>query len=97
LNTSGYKDSILVGPEVDDIGNLKNITGPGEYYVREFLKNDEDCIDFVTWHQYYINGKKAKAQDFIDPKVFNILSEQIKSLQDVIDGAEKKIPMWLCK
>ncbi|XP_027840652.2 heparanase-like isoform X3 [Aphis gossypii] len=61
----------------------------------EFLKNDEDCIDYVTWHQYYINGRTAKVQDFIDPKVFNILSKQIKSLQDVIDGVGKKIPMWL--
>ncbi|KAE9542850.1 hypothetical protein AGLY_002761 [Aphis glycines] len=96
LNTSGYNDSILVGPEVNNIRHPINITEQGEYYVKEFLKNDEDCIDYVTWHQYYINGKTAKVQDFIDPKVFNILSKQIKSLQDVIDGLGKKIPMWLC-
>ncbi|XP_027840651.2 heparanase-like isoform X2 [Aphis gossypii] len=84
-----------VGPEVDNIKNPINITYQGQYYVKEFLKNDEDCIDYVTWHQYYINGRTAKVQDFIDPKVFNILSKQIKSLQDVIDGVGKKIPMWL--
>jgi len=96
LNTSGYEDSILVGPEVNHIRNKKNLT-QGEDYAKEFLNNDEDCIDYVTWHQYYLDGREAHVQDFMNPEVFNILSKQIKSMQDVIDGVGKKTPMWLCK
>ena len=97
LNISGYEDSILVGPEVNHIGDPKNPTQRGENYAKEFLENEENSIDYVTWHQYYLNGRTAQVQDFINPDVFNILSSQIKSLENVIQATKKTIPMWLCK
>ncbi|XP_033209706.1 heparanase-like isoform X2 [Belonocnema kinseyi] len=95
LNTSGYEDSILVGPEVNRIGDSEHPTQRGENYAKEFLSNDEDCVDFVTWHQYYLNGREAQVQDFIKPEVFNILSNQIKSVANAINAAGKNTPMWL--
>ena len=97
LNTSGYEDSILVGPEVNHIGDPEHLTQRGENYAKEFLENCEDSVDFVTWHQYYLNGREAVVNDFINPEVFNKLSNQIKVIQDAVNAAGKKTPIWLCK
>ncbi|KAF7993018.1 hypothetical protein HCN44_005799 [Aphidius gifuensis] len=79
LNDIGYSSSKLVGPETNHIGESNE---RGEMYTEEFLKNQDNSIDFVTWHQYYLHGKTAKVDDFINPKVFNQLSSQIKQINN---------------
>lgn len=94
LNSSGYKKSILVGPEVNQVG------GPffnGENYTRIFLENVGDSTNFVTWHQYYLRGESAKVNDFINATTFNYLPYLIKSMQSAIDDSGNKKPMWLCE
>lgn len=93
LNEIGYSESLLVGPEVNHVGDINHI---GEHYAKTFLENDKNSINYVTWHQYYLNGKEAQLIDFINISTFNYLPKQIKSMQEAIQSSEKIIPMWLC-
>lgn len=95
LNETGFEDSILIGPETNHIGDPEHESQNGQKYAKEFLENDKDCVNFVSWHQYYLNGREARVQDFLNPENFNVLSHQIKFLKDAIISAKKDIPMWL--
>ncbi|XP_051162971.1 heparanase-like [Leptopilina boulardi] len=95
LNEIGFEDSILIGPEANHIGDTDNESQRGDKYVKEFLDNNKNSVNFVSWHQYYLNGREAKVEDFLNPQIFNILSNQIKFLQQAINSVEKNISMWL--
>ncbi|XP_076301398.1 heparanase [Lasioglossum baleicum] len=92
LNQQGYDASILVGPEVNHVGEPQRI---GENYAETFLKNDKDSVNYVTWHQYYLNGREATVADFINVSTFNYLPEEIRSMQQAIALTGKDILMWL--
>ncbi|KAH0558088.1 heparanase-like [Cotesia glomerata] len=92
LNHLGYEMSFLVGPEVNHIGDDNRA---GEKYATEFLNNSKSTVDFLTWHQYYLNGREAKVSDFVDPNVFNRLPMQVDRVQNVINQSNKKIRMWM--
>lgn len=93
LNDIGYNESLLVGPEVNHVGDIKH---KGEQYTKLFLENDKDSINYVSWHQYYFNGRDAQITDFINISTFNYLPMQIKSMQEAIQSSGKSISMWLC-
>ncbi|XP_028049551.1 heparanase [Monomorium pharaonis] len=92
LNEAGYVDSILVGPEVNHVGELSKM---GEQYVKTFLSNQKSTVNFVTWHQYYLNGREAKVNDFVNPITFNWLPAQINSMRQFIAESGKNVSMWL--
>ncbi|KAK0097774.1 hypothetical protein PV326_013813 [Microctonus aethiopoides] len=92
LNNLGYMSSILVGPEVNHIGDENRM---GELYAVEFLKNDKNSISYVTWHQYYLNGREATTKDFVNPEVFNRLPTQIDRVKNAIKEAGQNITMWM--
>lgn len=92
LDSNGYESSNLIGPEVNHIGDHT-----GEKYAEEFLKNNIDSVTYVSWHQYYLNGREAKVSDFINPLVFNYLPSQIESVANVIKNSGKDVYMWICK
>ncbi|XP_011505560.1 PREDICTED: heparanase-like [Ceratosolen solmsi marchali] len=92
LNELGYQDSILVGPEANHVDNeYKN----GVKYGIDFLNNVNNCVDYFTWHQYYLNGHIAQLEDFLNPKVFNRLSEQISTMGNAIRSNGHNVSMWL--
>nr|XP_012153351.1 PREDICTED: heparanase-like [Megachile rotundata] len=93
LNEAGYNESLLVGPEVNHVGDTNHV---GEHYAEIFLENDQNSVNYVTWHQYYLNGREAKVTDFINISVFNYLPQQIKSIKKAIQLSGKNISMWLC-
>ncbi|KAH0947164.1 hypothetical protein HN011_010484 [Eciton burchellii] len=92
LNEAGYVESILVGPEVNHVGELNWI---GEKYAETFLRNQKNTVDYVTWHQYYLNGREAKAKDFVNPLIFDWLPTQIKGMEKFITASGKNVSMWL--
>lgn len=92
LDEAGYDDSILVGPEVNHIGDLSEM---GDQYAKTFLSSQKNTVNYVTWHQYYLNGREAKVMDFVNPAVFNLLPAQINSLKQFIAESGKDVPMWL--
>ena len=93
LDESGYDKSILVGPEVNHVGEYSH---QGEEYAELFLTSQNRIVHYVTWHQYYLNGREATVKDFIDPPVFNWLPIQIKSLGKSVAASGKNVSMWLC-
>lgn len=93
LDEAGYVDSILVGPEVNHVGERNHM---GEEYAEIFLRSQSSTVNYVTWHQYYLNGREAIVEDFVNPLTFNWLPAQIKSLGEFIAASEKNVSMWLC-
>ncbi|XP_043266874.1 heparanase-like isoform X2 [Venturia canescens] len=92
LNLSGYQPSILVGPEVNHIGDENH---HAEEYAKVFLENNENSVDYFTWHQYYLNGRQAHVKDFINPSTFKYLAMQIEGINTMIKSTGQKIKMWL--
>lgn len=92
LNEAGYGRSLLVGPEVNHVGDADHA---GELYAGTFLEEAKNSVDYVTWHQYYLNGRKARVEDFLNPETFNYLQMQIQSMKDIIKSSSKNILMWL--
>lgn len=93
LNEAGYIESILIGPEVNHVGELNHV---GEDYAETFLENQRSTVNFISWHQYYLNGREAKVNDFINPLTFNWLPAQIKGMQESVAASGKNVSMWLC-
>lgn len=93
LNQSGYQDSILIGPEANHIGDEDH---RGADYAEIFLRNVKNCVDYVTWHQYYLNGHIAQVQDFVNSKSFNKLPDEISTVAESIKSSGQNISMWLC-
>lgn len=91
LNHSGYNNSLLVGPDT---------TRPQEHqpnclkYMVEFLGNASHYINVRSWHQYYLNSRTAKLEDFWNPHTFDLLDNQIKAMKNHT-GKYDNIPMWL--
>ncbi|KAK9876527.1 hypothetical protein WA026_013901 [Henosepilachna vigintioctopunctata] len=75
-----YEKSLLIGPETTrpQAEKKDSIT-----YMTEFLKNAGNIIDIISWHQYYFNGRTASAHDFLDPKIFDILTWQIDTILEI--------------
>lgn len=85
---------MLVGPEVNHIGELNN---GGLSYMEAFLENERNSINYFSWHQYYLNGHEAEVNDFINPMTFYTLPIEIESMWNTMKKSRKFIPMWLCK
>ncbi|XP_014237707.1 heparanase-like [Trichogramma pretiosum] len=92
LNYNNFKNSALIGPEVNHIEHSRS---KGQIYLKEFLKTASDCVDYVSWHQYYLNGRTATREDFLNSTVFNILPDQIDIIKNVMRSNERNIPVWL--
>ncbi|XP_062964466.1 heparanase isoform X3 [Cynocephalus volans] len=77
LGKSTFKNSKLYGP---DVGQPR---GKTVEMLRSFLQAGGEVIDSVTWHHYYLNGRIATKEDFLNPDVLDtfILSVQ-KVFQD---------------
>uniref|UniRef100_A0A8D2DM28 Heparanase n=1 Tax=Sciurus vulgaris TaxID=55149 RepID=A0A8D2DM28_SCIVU len=77
LVNSTYKNAKLYGP---DVGQPR---GKTVKMLRSFLKAGGEVINSVTWHHYYLNGRIATKEDFLNPDVLDtfILSVQ-KVFQD---------------
>lgn len=93
IDEAGYINSILIGPEVNHIGEPNHA---GEIYALGFLESKKNIVNYVSWHQYYLNGREAKAIDFVNPRIFNWLPMQIKSIGNVITASAQNVSMWLC-
>ncbi|KAK6633333.1 hypothetical protein RUM44_003935 [Polyplax serrata] len=85
-----YSTSKLIGPEVT---KPKAMLLPSLTYLKQFLMATHD-IDVVSWHQYYMHGKTATLNDFINPETFDELSSQIRHISKVTKRYSKK-PIWI--
>ncbi|XP_072930730.1 heparanase-like [Epargyreus clarus] len=91
LNHYGYRKSLLVGP--DTTRPQPKCPYCLEFMI-EFLGNGSNSISVRSWHQYYLNSRTAKLEDFWNPDTFDLLEEQIQTMKSYT-AKYNHIPMWL--
>ncbi|KAM9820317.1 heparanase [Neosynchiropus ocellatus] len=82
-----YLDAGLFGPDVGQ---------PRDHRVdilKGFLQTGSDAVDAITWHHYYVNGRYASLEDFLDPEVLDSLQWKIREVLKTV--ARVKKPVWL--
>nr|CAI5859857.1 unnamed protein product [Callosobruchus analis] len=88
-----YSKALLVGPDVD---RLVTKDKHNEGYLKVFLSHIGRLIDAITWHQYYLNGRTATAQDFLNPVIFDTMKTQIKTMKSILNDTRlTQKPIWL--
>lgn len=91
LSSGYYKHSLIVGP---DTTRPQPERRECLEYMVQFLGNCSHCVNVTSWHQYYLNSRTAKLEDFWNPDTFNLLRDQILTMRN----HTKKytyMPMWL--
>lgn len=88
-----FQNSLVLGPDVTrPIPNHK----ASKFYLREFLKKCGNAVSAVTWHQYYLNGHTACQKDFLNPRTFQLLEDQIHQIIEIVNSSQvPKLPIWL--
>ncbi|KAM8906294.1 heparanase isoform 3-T3 [Lycaon pictus] len=74
LGKTSFKTANLYGP---DIGQPRGKTVP---MLRSFLKAGGKVIDSVTWHHYYLNGRIATKEDFLNPDVLDTFTSTVQKI-----------------
>nr|XP_032806724.1 heparanase-like [Petromyzon marinus]XP_032806725.1 heparanase-like [Petromyzon marinus]XP_032806726.1 heparanase-like [Petromyzon marinus] len=60
-----------------------------------FLDSAKDAIEAVTWHQYYMNGRTATLDNFMDPQILDSLAAEISAVQEVVNKEAPGKAIWL--
>ncbi|XP_022361611.1 heparanase isoform X3 [Enhydra lutris kenyoni] len=74
LEKTTFKTSNLYGP---DVGQPR---GKTVKILRSFLKAGGEVIDSVTWHHYYLNGRIATKEDFLNPDVLDTFTSSVQKI-----------------
>uniref|UniRef100_A0A8C8XAA1 Heparanase n=1 Tax=Panthera leo TaxID=9689 RepID=A0A8C8XAA1_PANLE len=74
LAKSTFKTVNLYGP---DIGQPR---GKTVKMLTSFLKAGGEVIDSVTWHHYYLNGRIATKEDFLNPDVLDTFASSVQKI-----------------
>nr|KAF6392208.1 heparanase [Pipistrellus kuhlii] len=74
LGTSAFKNAKLYGP---DIGQPR---GKTVKMLSNFLEAGGEVIDSVTWHHYYLNGRTATKEDFLNPDVLDTFISPVQKI-----------------
>ena len=60
-------------------------------YLKSFMASIDNGIDAVTLHDYYLNGRKASQEDFLNPGLMDGLSDKVQ----IFKTAFPKRKFWL--
>ncbi|CAM9461250.1 unnamed protein product [Lampetra planeri] len=84
-----FQDAKLYGPDITRPRRsaLTLLTG--------FLDSAKDAIEAVTWHQYYMNGRTATLDNFMDPQILDSLAAEISAVQEVVNKEAPGKAIWL--
>lgn len=84
-----YRSSGLYGPDVGQPRDHRRdlLTG--------FLETAAEAIDACTWHHYYVNGRDATLDDFLDPGVLDTLAEKTNEVLEVVESVSPGKKVWL--
>ncbi|XP_004391620.1 PREDICTED: heparanase isoform X3 [Odobenus rosmarus divergens] len=74
LGKTTFKTANLYGP---DVGQPR---GKTLKILRSFLKAGGEVIDSVTWHHYYLNGRIATKEDFLNPDVLDTFTSSVQKI-----------------
>ncbi|XP_060791942.1 heparanase isoform X2 [Neoarius graeffei] len=84
-----YSSSDLYGP---DIGQPRD---HGKYLLTGFLETGAQAIDACTWHHYYISGRDASLEEFLDPKVLDMLAVKADEVLKIVHSLSPGKKVWL--
>ncbi|XP_044768620.1 heparanase isoform X3 [Neomonachus schauinslandi] len=74
LGKTTFKTANLYGP---DVGQPR---GKTLKILRSFLKAGGEVIDSLTWHHYYLNGRIATKEDFLNPDVLDTFTSSVQKI-----------------
>ncbi|XP_022361610.1 heparanase isoform X2 [Enhydra lutris kenyoni] len=89
LEKTTFKTSNLYGP---DVGQPR---GKTVKILRSFLKAGGEVIDSVTWHHYYLNGRIATKEDFLNPDVLDTFTSSVQKIFQVVEETRPHKKVWL--
>uniref|UniRef100_A0A2K5UQP7 Heparanase n=2 Tax=Macaca TaxID=9539 RepID=A0A2K5UQP7_MACFA len=89
LRKSTFKNAKLYGP---DVGQPRRKTAE---MLKSFLKAGGEVIDSVTWHHYYLNGRTATEEDFLNPDVLDIFISSVQKVFQVVESTRPGKKVWL--
>lgn len=84
-----YSSSGLYGPDTSQPREHRKdlLTG--------FLESGAEAIDACTWHHYYVNGRDASLEDFLDPKVLDMLAVKTDEVLKLVHFLSPGKKVWL--
>uniref|UniRef100_A0A2K5PDK5 Heparanase n=1 Tax=Cebus imitator TaxID=2715852 RepID=A0A2K5PDK5_CEBIM len=89
LRKSTFKNAKLYGP---DVGQPRRKTAK---MLKSFLEAGGEVIDSVTWHHYYLNGRTATKEDFLNPDVLDIFISSVQKVFQVVESTRPGKKVWL--
>lgn len=89
LGNSTFKNTKLYGP---DVGQPR---GKTVKMLRSFLKAGGGVIDSITWHHYYLNGRIATKEDFLNPDVLDTFILSVQKVFQVVNKTRPHKKVWL--
>nr|XP_006816007.1 PREDICTED: heparanase-like [Saccoglossus kowalevskii] len=84
------RHNLLFGPDINAVGKKKT-----DKYIDSFLQFSNNVTNATTWHQYYVDGKTAKVDDFINPNILNKLIGEIQRVNEIVDEHRPGSSVWL--
>ncbi|XP_029282733.1 heparanase, partial [Cottoperca gobio] len=84
-----YHDAGLYGP---DIGQPRDHRAD---LLQGFLQSGAEAVDACTWHHYYVNGRDASVEDFLDPEVLDSLILKSTEVLKEVQLVSPQKPVWL--
>eukprot|EP00794_Sanderia_malayensis_P003354 gene3354-3843_t len=85
---------LLVGPDVTRPKGEKK--GSSEKFLHDYLStNASSEVSAVSWHQYYVDGRTATKQDFVDPDTLDLLKDQMERINQVMQNTKTSKPVWM--
>uniref|UniRef100_A0A5F5PK68 Heparanase n=1 Tax=Equus caballus TaxID=9796 RepID=A0A5F5PK68_HORSE len=84
-----FKNAKLYGP---DVGQPR---GKTVKMLKSFLKAGGGVIDSVTWHHYYLNGRIATKEDFLNPDVLDTFISSVQKVFQVVEETRPHKKVWL--
>ncbi|XP_044768619.1 heparanase isoform X2 [Neomonachus schauinslandi] len=89
LGKTTFKTANLYGP---DVGQPR---GKTLKILRSFLKAGGEVIDSLTWHHYYLNGRIATKEDFLNPDVLDTFTSSVQKIFQVVEETRPDKKVWL--
>ncbi|XP_049646215.1 heparanase [Suncus etruscus] len=89
LGKSTFKNAKLYGP---DVGQPR---GKTVKMLQSFLKTGGAAIDSITWHHYYVNGRIATEEEFLNPDVLDTFALSVQKVFQVVEEITPHKKVWL--
>uniref|UniRef100_A0A914V5K7 Heparanase n=1 Tax=Plectus sambesii TaxID=2011161 RepID=A0A914V5K7_9BILA len=88
-----FASSRLIGPSITQPDKKSKIK-----FLNQFLKaSGYKSVDAITWHQYYVNGRTASLDQFLNSTILDALAVEMRTAQQRTRHYthQKHFPIWM--